>query len=287
MNSEAAGKPGNARPLILLLTNLYNDHEDEDIYLSQVLGERFNVVISSPFDCEPVEDKADLILIRNTWPNFDRKKEMDAVKARFVRKGLATYNPLTGRGDFRGKDYLIELYNAGYPVIPSVDKAEDLSKLPETDTFFAKPKYKCDNTDTFTATREQLSSVWLDDYIFQPYVDFAAEISFYFIDGEFIYSFITPRKVGMHELTEYVPTEEDLKFARSFVEWDNLPYGLIRIDACRTKEGKLLLVELEDFEPFLYLLWVSDGTRNRMIGGLLKAIGARLEKGAGKKETTI
>ncbi len=279
MDVKQTRKSERTKPVVLLLTNLYNDHEDEDIYLSRCLREHFDVILSGPFDCEAVEDRVDLILIRNTWPNFNEKKKMDEVKARFARKGLLTYNPLTGRGDIKGKGYLLELYNAGYPVIPSVDKVEDLSKLPETDMFFAKPKYKCDNTDTFSATRYQLTNIWLEDYIFQPYIDFDCEISFYFIDGEFIYAFSTKRKVGMHDLAEYSPTADDLAFARKFVDWDNLEYGLIRIDTCRTKDGKLLLVELEDFEPFLYLLWVKMETKNKMIDGIIKALKARLEKG--------
>ncbi len=281
MNENQGKENGHAKPLVILLTNLYNEHEDEDIYLSYCLKEHFNVVVSSPFDCEPIEDNADLILIRNTWPNFDSKKEMDKVKERFISKGILTYNPLNGKGDVKGKGYLLELYGLGYPVIPSVDKAEDLSKLPETEMYFAKPKYKCDNNDTFTATKDQLENVWLEDYIFQPYVDFECEISFYFIDRQFIYAFSTKRKVGMHELAEYDPTEEDLGFARKFIEWDNMECGLTRIDACRTKEGKLLLVELEDFEPFLYLLWIKMETRNKMTDAIVKALKARLEKGTG------
>ena len=278
MDSNQARKPKHTKPVVLLLTNLYNDHEDEDIFLSKCLREHFNVIISSPLDCEVVEDNADLILLRNMWHNFDNKSEMDEMKARFIRKGLVTYNPITGKGDNNGKGYLLELYNSGYPVIPSVDKVEDLPKLPETDTYFAKPKYKCDNVDTFSATKYQLSNAWLENYIFQPYIDFVGEISFYFIDREFIYAFSTERKVGMHELTEYNPTEDEIKFARRFVDWDNMECGLLRIDACRTKGGQLLLMELEDLEPFLYLLWVTMETRNKMVDKLIMALKKRLEK---------
>ena len=46
---------------------------------------------------------------------------------------------------------------------------------------------------------------------------------------------------------------DDLKFARKFIEWNDIKYGIQRVDACRTKTGKLLLVELEDLNPFLSL----------------------------------
>ena len=265
------------KPRILLLTNLYNGFRDEDIFLSQCLREYFEVIISNPLDCEAVEDDVDLILTRNAWPNFDYRDRINEMKARWMRKGLVTYNPPTGKGDNRGKGYLLELYNMGYPVIPSVDKVEDLPKLPETEMYFAKPRYKCDNTDTFSATKEELASVWLEDYIFQPFIDFAHEVSFYFVNGEFVYSFTAPRKVGNHTMEEYVPTGEDLTFARRFIEWDNMECGLIRVDACRTKDGKLLLMELEDFDPYLYLLWVGVETKNKMIVALVKALKARLE----------
>ncbi len=276
MDQSGTGKFGRIRPTVLLLTNLYNQHEAEDIYLSRRLREHFNVALSNPLDCEAIEDDADLILVRNTWPNFDYKEQIDEFKARVVRKGLLTYNPFTGKGDFRGKGYLVELYRLGYPVIPSADELGDLSDLPETDMFFAKPKYKCDNIETFSATREQLSSVWLKDYIIQPYIDFTCEISFYFIDGQFVYAFTTRRKVGDHDFTEYRPTEGDLAFARKFLEWDNMECGLQRVDACRTRDGMLQLVELEDLDPFLYLLRVSDTTREKMVDGIVKALHSRL-----------
>ena len=60
-------------------------------------------------------------------------------------------------------------------------------------------------------------------------------------------------------MKEYVPTEEDLAFAERFIEWNNLDWGIQRVDACRSKQGELLLVELEDLNPYLSLLELSEG----------------------------
>lgn len=33
--------------------------------------------------------------------------------------------------------------------------------------------------------------------------------------------------------------------------WDDLNWGIQRVDACRSEQGELLLVELEDLNPYL------------------------------------
>ena len=73
------------------------------------------------------------------------------------------------------------------------------------------------------------------------------------------------------ELKEYAPTEDDLKFARKFIEWNDIKYGIQRVDACRTKTGKLLLVELEDLNPFLSLQSTSVETQKRFLTDLKNA----------------
>ena len=89
--------------------------------------------------------------------------------------------------------------------------------------------------------------------LIEPAIDFEYEVSFYFINEKFAYSMYTPNSKKRWELKEYAPTEDDLKFARKFIEWNDIKHGIQRVDACRTKTGKLLLVELEDLNPFLSL----------------------------------
>lgn len=58
----------------------------------------------------------------------------------------------------------------------------------------------------------------------------------------------------LRPLDKYVATEEDIAFATEFIRWNNICSGIQRVDACRTKDGKLLLVELEDLNPYLSIL---------------------------------
>lgn len=57
-----------------------------------------------------------------------------------------------------------------------------------------------------------------------------------------------------------------------FVEWNNIDHGIQRIDACRDEEGNLLLVELEDLNPYLSVLELSNQLQNKFIESLKKSI---------------
>jgi hypothetical protein len=70
----------------------------------------------------------------------------------------------------------------------------------------------------------------------------------------------------------YVPTKEDLAFAQSFVDWNTLAYGIQRIDAVRTKDGKLLLTEIEDISEVLYLREMDEENRDRVTKQLVQSI---------------
>ncbi|MCX6780209.1 MAG: hypothetical protein NT034_03450, partial [Candidatus Magasanikbacteria bacterium] len=71
------------------------------------------------------------------------------------------------------------------------------------------------------------------------------------------------------ELREYVPSQIEVEWASKFVVWNNLPYGLQRIDACRLLDGKLLLMEIEDTFPVLSLEILSENTKNKVLSQLV------------------
>ena len=78
-------------------------------------------------------------------------------------------------------------------------------------------------------------------------------------------------------MKEYVPTEEDLAFAKRFIDWNNLDWGIQRVDACRSGRGELLLVELEDLNPYLSLLELSEETRQNFIEAMKKSLQKALQ----------
>jgi hypothetical protein len=97
--------------------------------------------------------------------------------------------------------------------------------------------------------------------LLQPRIDFRYEVSFYFVGRTFQYALYAPDPAARWQLEPYEPSGADLAFARTFVDWNSLDQGVQRVDACRTPEGGLLLVELEDLNPYLSLDLVDGATR--------------------------
>jgi hypothetical protein len=112
--------------------------------------------------------------------------------------------------------------------------------------------------------------------LIQPRIDFVYEVSFYFVDDSFQYALRAPDPAERWALEPYDPTDADLAFARAFVAWNTLPHGIQRVDACRTAEGALLLVELEDLNPFLSLDLLPAPTRDAFVAAVTASLQAFL-----------
>lgn len=69
----------------------------------------------------------------------------------------------------------------------------------------------------------------------------------------------------------------DLVFAHRFIDWNTLDHDIQRVDACRTREGELLLVELEDLNPYLPLDLVPDQTRDAFVTSMTASLHRFLE----------
>src|ERR1700722_15628747 len=107
---------------LLLLTNSENGYPEEDRLVINCLTDYGDILVRHPLNCRSVLDSVDAVLIRNIWPTHEYLHEWDALKNHLRSNGIPTYNPLTFRGDIEGKDYLVDLWAAGYPVIPSVGR---------------------------------------------------------------------------------------------------------------------------------------------------------------------
>lgn len=270
---------------LLFVTDLYyeakgRNYYEEDLFLTSKLREDFNLVICHPEDIEAFEDNADLIVFRNTGPVANFIEKYEAFRERIVSKQLNTYNSFDGKADMNGKEYLIELTDANFPVIPTVDSLDNLNKLPRVDRYTIKPKDGADSIGMEFVTENELSEKVNSESkntLVQPFINFEYEVSFYFIDKEFQYALYAPDKDKRWELKDYVPTEEDLAFAKRFIDWNNLDWGIQRVDACRSEQGELLLVELEDLNPYLSLLELSEETRQNFIETMKKSLQKALQ----------
>ncbi len=261
------------RPSVLFVTDLGyrasgRRYGDEDVFLSGRLREEFDVALCHPRDAVALMDAFDAVVVRNSGPVLHYRDSYRDFRDQALLRGTRVYNPLSGRGDMAGKQYLLDLTTAGYPVIPTVDRLRDLGRLPSAEWYAVKPKTGADSIGLEFVPRDRLAGLVHDDVLVQPRVDFRYEVSFYYLDDAFQYALHAPDPDRRWVLEPYEPTGDDLHFARRFIDWNTLDHGIQRVDACRTRDGGLLLVELEDLNPFLSLDLVPEPVRDAFVGGL-------------------
>ncbi|MEU6673938.1 hypothetical protein [Streptomyces sp. NPDC046925] len=245
---------------------------DEDISLASRLRDAFDIAMCHPLDAAALMDAFDAVVVRNSGPVLHYQKEYDTFRAQAMARGTRIYNPLSGRGDMADKQYLLDLTAAGYPVIPTIDHPEDLHLLPKAGHYAVKPKAGADSIGLAFVPREQLGALSCGDTLVQPRIDFRYEVSFYYVDDAFQYALHAPDPERRWVLEPYDPTDADLVFARRFIDWNTLDHGIQRVDACRTRDGELLLVELEDLNPYLSLDLVPDRTRDSFVASMTASL---------------
>jgi hypothetical protein len=266
-----------ARPSILYVTDLAypargRRYCDEDIFLTSRLRADFDLALCHPRDAAALMDAFDAVVVRNSGPVLEYQAAYDEFRARAVERGARVYNQLTGKADMAGKQYLLDLSAAGHPVIPTVDRPEDLHRLPEADQYVVKPRFGADSVGLEIMSADRVREVADGDILVQPRIDFSYEVSFYFVDHDFQYALYAPHTDRRWQLEPYEPTREDLEFARRFIDWNAVDHGVQRVDACRAPDGELLLVELEDLNPYLSLDALSESRRDAFVAALAASL---------------
>lgn len=269
---------------ILYLTDLNykakgRNYCEEDIYITGRLKKHFDVALCDPRNSESFEKDAELIVFRNTGGVSGFKDIYRSFVERVTTNDLKMFNDFSGMADMRGKQYLLELTADKYPVIPTIDNINDINLLPETDGYVIKPKDGADSIGLEFLTNDELAQRGRTDEklsdgstLIQPAIDFKYEVSFYFINDKLEYAMYAPDKKQRWKLEKYDPTEEDIEFAHRFIAWNDIKNGIQRVDACRTQDGRLLLVELEDLNPYLSVLELDEETRETFITDLISAL---------------
>ena len=252
-------------PELLLITNPRNSDPEEDIFLSNELKDTFNITVTDPTQALTLLPRFSRCLIRNAWPSRLFVNEFSEMKRICSEHNIKCYNPFPRNGYVEDKIYLIELYQDGYPVIPTADSIDTIDALPPSVSYIIKPKDSCSSDGIEALSKIAIQKRDLEGLVIQPEIDLVHEISFYFIDDVFEYATISAGKNKRWELTEYQPSAEEITWATQFVRWNAMPYGLQRIDGCRTIEGRLLLMEIDSRMPILTLFDLSESTRHHVL----------------------
>ncbi|MFI1182994.1 hypothetical protein ACH4UT_26045 [Streptomyces sp. NPDC020799] len=269
--------PAEPRRRLLYVTDLAYEARgrrycDEDIFLSSRLRAEFDIALCHPLDAAALMEGFDAVVVRNSGPVLHYQAAYDDFRALAEKQGVRVYNQLSGKADMVGKRYLLELTAAGFPVIPTIDDPRDIGRLPEADEYVVKPKLGADSIGLEFVPRERLAELPYGDVLVQPRIPFAYEVSFYFVDRDFQYALYAPRPDRRWELEAYEPSAADLEFAQRFVDWNDIDHGIQRVDACRAPGGELLLVELEDLNPYLSLELLEPAVRDAFAANMAASV---------------
>ena len=252
---------------ILYLTDLYfeangRNYYEEDLFITSKLREHFNILIGNPQQAIAFLNKADLIVFRNTGAVIGYQEYFDGFVKTVQKQNINIFNSFDGKADIKGKQYLLDLMNTEYPVIPTVEHIKEIDTLGDSKKYIVKIKNGADSIGMEILTKEEILKAKPEGKLIQPFLDFEYEVTFYYLDDKFQYALYAPQKEKRWDLQEYDATPEDLDFAKQFIKWNNIKTGITRVDACRMKDGSLLLVELEDLNPFLSIELLSEEKRN-------------------------
>ena len=273
-----------ARPRVLYVSDLAypargRRYGDEDVALTARLREDFAIAVCHPRDAAALMAGFDAVVVRNSGPVLHHQAAYQAFRERALADGVPVYNELSGKGDMAGKGYLLELTAAGYPVIPTVDRAADLDRLPVAESYAVKPRQGRTPSAWSSWSAPRLAGLPFGGILVQPRVDFRYEVSFYFVDDTLQYALYAPDPERRWALEPYEPTPADREFAQRFIDWNGIAHGIQRVDACRAPDGGLLLVELEDLNPYLSLDVLTPEARDAFVARMTASLRALIERG--------
>jgi hypothetical protein len=217
---------------------------------------------------EKLVDRFDLVLVRNTGPVMNYREVYLSFREHMARSGTRVVTDLGAKADALGKDYLMEMSRAGFPVIPTIDRRQDLALLPAGDLLM-KPLLGADSHGMRVVSHDALPAD-LTGFLVQPKLDIDHELSYVYVDNEFLYALRTGE--SRWQLQQFQPSAVELEFAQSFIDWNDVVHGVQRVDACRTRDGQLLLVELEDLNPYLSLDVLDRATQEKFVEALTHSL---------------
>jgi hypothetical protein len=263
---------------ILLITDFYyqasgREYFREDIELSAFLRKYFYVCIGHIRDVARVIPAVDAVLIRNSGPQSHHRQELKALRN---SPDIIVSNDLCGKGDIQGKQHLLDLFQAGFPVIPSINSYDDIEQLGYCDRYLLKLMDGADSVGIKILSPNEVAQEMNENVVLQPFIEFKYEVSFYFIDRQFHYALYAPNPKKRWDLKVYTATPEDIQFAQKFIDWNTCRSGIQRVDACRLPDGKLLLMELEDYNPYLSLDLLQDNVKQKFLTALCESLSKRI-----------
>jgi len=264
-------------PRLTLVTNFGyqatgREYAKEDLWLAGSLRRRgFQVATIHPNDLDTCDFiSSEFVLWRNTGPVTTHSESFYRWR-QFQTDGKdhgKLVNNFLLKGDLRGKQHLLDLTTLGvYPVIETQLVRSFLASRNSEDLMvLIKPMDGADSIGQQVLRASELAKLAEADsalygFVAQRVVDFVYEVSFYIVGGTYVYALRTGSgPEGRWQLSPYTQEqnpatwEADMTFAMLFNKWNGRSRGVVRIDGVReATTGNLLLMEIEDYNPYLSL----------------------------------
>ncbi len=202
-------------------------------------------------------------------PSGTVERDLTDVYMALNTQRISYINSSNGKGDQRGKGYLLELYANNFPVVPTFDQF-DAARNFDSEEFIVKPLVGGSSIGQFSVPKSELGNTsFATPSIIQPKLQIKYETSYLYIDNQFQYALRT--RNDRWDLVVYEPTLDELIFGERFVSWNPIR-GVQRVDCIWTKDGRQFLIELEDWCPFLSLNDSADTPKDMFIHNLLLSL---------------
>lgn len=239
-------------------------------------------------------DAYSAIIVRSPWDYWKKPEAFAAWISKREAAGARVLNPLSVLRWNLNKRYLMELYEKGVAIPKSVWLKRgtrvvigDWLESKGIHHAVVKPAVSAGGVDTVRVGASEVQALldqWLPDrdllvQEFAPAIETEGEVSLIYFGGEFSHAGIKRPRAGefriqeshggRHEAFQADPTwiargREILKLAPESVLY-------ARVDCVAGPDGKPLLMELEVFEPALYL-WMDPEAPARFARAILQAL---------------
>jgi glutathione synthase/RimK-type ligase-like ATP-grasp enzyme len=221
--------------------------------------------------CDPAQ--FDLALVRTTWDYVERQDEFLAFLDRAARlTRLANSRKLIAWN--LSKRYLVELLDAGLPVIPSffTDAEIEVASIFDAlscEELVLKPVVGAGGFGQSRIARGNCGKEVMSPGQFAqpliPEIETWGEVSMVFIDSLFCHAVRKVPAAGEYRIqvihggseVAYAPSAEEIAAAQAFIDALPTPALAARVDMVPHR-GQLLLMELEVIEPHLFPTFGPD-----------------------------
>ncbi len=216
----------------------------------------------------------DRILIRTSWDYHLKFNEFNTWLNELERNGLPVTNPVKSIRWNSTKSYLLDLFKAGLPIVPTCpgnQKSKILSDFPNCESFIMKPLVSASAYHLKKVSREEMNTMpdGEEDCIYQPFlpeIQKNGEWSLIFFNGTYSHAALKIAKAGDYRVQSDFggsvypesPSPDALSLAEKTVRELDLPIDYCRVDLLETASGWLIM-EVELIEPELFIL--TDNAR--------------------------